>query len=203
MKLLFLSLCALLPLGAETLSQGERDRAMSHLQATRKLFVDATANLSEAQWKFKPAPERWSVAECAEHLTEAETFLRGMLEATLKKAPLDETKREARRKDRDKGDLGIATMISDRSQKAQAPEPTKPTGKLGDREKVIAEFRSRRDATLAMVEKTGEDLRGRFFSAGPGFEMDLYQMVFMISAHTERHVKQMREVMADAKFPKR
>jgi hypothetical protein len=37
----------------------------------------------------------------------------------------------------------------------------------------------------------------------PAVEMDLYQMFFMISAHTERHVKQMREVMADPGFPKR
>jgi hypothetical protein len=34
-------------------------------------------------------------------------------------------------------------------------------------------------------------------------EMDLYQMLFMISAHTERHVKQMREVMAAPGFPQR
>jgi hypothetical protein len=37
----------------------------------------------------------------------------------------------------------------------------------------------------------------------PAVEMDVYQMFIMISAHTERHVKQMREVMADPGFPKR
>jgi hypothetical protein len=195
--------CSLMALGAETLSQGERDRAMSHLHATRKLFVDATANLSEAQWKFKPGPDRWSVAECAEHLTESETFLRGLLTGTIEKAAVDEAKREARRKDREAMDAKVAVMISDRSQKAQAPEPLRPMGKLGGQPQVIDLFRQRRDETIAMVEQTKADLRGRYFGMGPGMEMDLYQMLFMISAHTERHVKQMREVMADPGFPKR
>ena len=195
--------CSLMALGAETLSQGERDRAMSHLHATRKLFVDATANLSEAQWKFKPGPDRWSVAECAEHLTESETFLRGLLTGTIEKAAVDEAKRESRRKDREAMDAKVAVMISDRSQKAQAPEPLRPMGKLGGQPQVIDLFRQRRDETIAMVEQTKADLRGRYFGMGPGMEMDLYQMLFMISAHTERHVKQMREVMAAPGFPQR
>lgn len=202
-KTLVFSLCCLLPLGAETLSQGERDRAMSHLHATRKLFVDATASLSDAQWKFKSGPDRWSVAECAEHLTESETFLRGLLTNTLAKSPVDEPKRAARQKDRDAMDLKVAAMISDRSQKAQAPEPLRPSGKLGSQAQVVDMFRQRRDETITMAEQTKEDLRGRFATLGPGFELDLYQMLFMISAHTERHVKQMREVMADPNFPKR
>jgi hypothetical protein len=202
-KAVVVFVCSLMALGAETLSQGERDRAMSHLHATRKLFVDATANLSEAQWKFKPGPDRWSVAECAEHLTESETFLRGLLTGTIEKAAVDEAKREARRKDRDAMDAKVAAMVSDRSQKAQAPEPLRPMGKLGGRQQVVDLFRQRRDETITMVERTPEDLRGRYIGMGPGMEMDLYQMLFMISAHTERHVKQMREVMAAPGYPAR
>src|SRR2546427_3500192 len=60
---------------AQTLTQAERDRAINHLQTTRKAFLDATKGLSEAQWNFKQAPDRWSVAECAEHIAQAEDFL--------------------------------------------------------------------------------------------------------------------------------
>ena len=201
MKFLFL-FATILPLGAETLNQGERDRAMSHLQATRKLFVDATASLSEAQWKFKSAPDRWSVAECAEHLAESEDFLRALLLSTLKNSPVNDAKREASRPNRDKLDQMVPAMVADRSKKAQAPEPLKPTGKFGSQEQVVKAFRERRDITIAFVEQTTDDLRGRTFSLA-GNEIDLYQMAFMISGHTERHVKQMREVMADAAFPRK
>ena len=201
MKLLFL-FATLLPLGAETLSQGERDRAMSHLQATRKLYLDATSGLSEAQWKFKSAPDRWSVAECAEHLAESEEFLRGLILSTLKNSLVNDAKREAARPNRDKMDPMVAVMVADRSKKAQAPEPLKPTGKFSTQAQVVNAFRDRRDSTIAFVEQTAEDLRGRTFSLA-GNEIDLYQMAFMISGHTERHVKQMREVLADPNFPKR
>ncbi|MFQ5696076.1 MAG: DUF1579 family protein, partial [Terriglobia bacterium] len=47
-------------------------RAATHLEATRLGLLDATADLSEAQWHFKPAPDRWSVAEIVEHLALSE-----------------------------------------------------------------------------------------------------------------------------------
>src|SRR5947209_6162535 len=68
MKQIFLAALALATAFAAPLDQGERDRAMSHLHATRKMFLDSVAGLSDTQWNFKPAPERWSVAECAEHI---------------------------------------------------------------------------------------------------------------------------------------
>jgi hypothetical protein len=59
----------------EPLEQGRRDFAMSQLHATRKMFLDATANLTPEQWRFKAAPDRWSIAECAEHIAVSEDFI--------------------------------------------------------------------------------------------------------------------------------
>src|SRR6202011_1383100 len=72
------------PVAAEPLTQGERDFAMSSMQATRKLFLDSVAGLSAAQWNFKAAPERWSIAECAEHIALSEDMLANMAKGTLK-----------------------------------------------------------------------------------------------------------------------
>ena len=35
-------------------------------------ILDAIAGLSPAQWTFKPAPDRWSIAEVLEHLSHTE-----------------------------------------------------------------------------------------------------------------------------------
>jgi hypothetical protein len=59
----------------ETITQAERDFAVSYLQPSRKKFLDSIAGLSEAQSKFKPAPDRWSVAECAERITLSEQLI--------------------------------------------------------------------------------------------------------------------------------
>ena len=47
----------------ETLTQAERDKAIAELEGSKKMFLDATKGLSEAQWKFKAAPDRWSIEE--------------------------------------------------------------------------------------------------------------------------------------------
>ena len=84
---------------AAPLEQGERDRAMSHLHATRKAFLDSVAGLSDAQWNFKPAPERWSIAECAEHIAVSEDSLFDLLRQILKSPAAPEKKAASHGKD--------------------------------------------------------------------------------------------------------
>jgi len=77
MKLMLLVVALLLtPMVDQTLSPAERDHAVAELESSRKVFLEATSGLSEAQWNFKPAPDRWSIAECAEHIGVTEAFIR-------------------------------------------------------------------------------------------------------------------------------
>src|SRR6266404_7119793 len=61
--LLFLSMAAF----GQTLTQADREKGAQYLEQTRDGVVAATRGLSDAQMKFKSAPERWSVAETLEH----------------------------------------------------------------------------------------------------------------------------------------
>jgi hypothetical protein len=56
-----------------TLTPQERELALKELQRTRDKFLQSIAGLSQKQWTFKPAPDRWSVAEVAEHIAVAES----------------------------------------------------------------------------------------------------------------------------------
>jgi hypothetical protein len=56
---------------AQDVSQADKDRALQYLESTKKGVLDATKGLSEAQWNFKSAPDRWSVAQVMEHLAAA------------------------------------------------------------------------------------------------------------------------------------
>ena len=192
-----------LPMCAETLSKGERDQAMSHLHATRKQVLDLIAPLSEAQWKFKAGPDRWSIAECAEHITETENMLRGLIQQSAKKLPVDEAKRTAKATKREAGNKAVLAQMADRSKRASAPGEIRPTGRFASKAALVAALNERRDVTIKYVETTYEDLRGRFFQMGPGREMDLYEMILMISGHAERHLLQMKEVTAAAGYPKK
>src|SRR3954467_2017707 len=91
MKKTSLLTCALLLLSTvafgQELTKADRERGVAYLEKTRDGVVAATKGLSEAQMKFKPAPDRWSVAETLEHIALAEGFIFGNVTDKVMKAP--------------------------------------------------------------------------------------------------------------------
>ena len=185
-------------LSAGSLTQGERDRAMSELHATRKTFLDSVAGLSVAQWNFKPAPDRWSIAECAEHIAKSEDYFFDIATRKMMTSPAAPEKRgQGNARDEE-----VLKGVEDRSHKAQAPAPLRPTGKLS-RQAVVAAFKKSRDHTIDYVEKTPDDLRVHFAPNSQFHDLDAYQMILVIAGDTQRHVEQIREVKTDPRFPKK
>ena len=170
---------------------------MKHLQRTARELRQAVKGLTPEQLSFKAAPEKWSVAECVEHIALSESFLRGIADKTLA-SPAKTEGAEARKAN----DAKILAMMPDRSQKFQAPEPLKPAGKFAGGKAGMAEFNRARKANLDYVKTTTADLRAHVAPHPVLKEMDAYQWLLTLSGHTERHTKQILEVKADAKFPK-
>ena len=194
---LLLGLLSLAPASAETLTQGERDRALSLLHATRKQFLDSIAGLSDAQWKFKPAPNVWSIAECAEHIALAEDMLLAVI-PKLMQTPAEPQKR-AETQGRD--EMLIKGYV-DRSHKAQAPEMLVPTHRWPTEAALVDHFKESRDRTLDYIRTTQDDLRNHF-TQHPVFKIvDAYQFILMMAAHTERHTAQLNEVKHNPSYPK-
>ena len=86
-----LSLCLALifsPLvRAQDLTAEELKVAQHHLEKTRDAFLAATQGLSEAQWTFQPAPNRWSVQQVSEHIASTEDFIMGTIKDRVMSAP--------------------------------------------------------------------------------------------------------------------
>jgi hypothetical protein len=183
---------------AQDVSQADRDRALAYLEATKKSVVDATRGLSDAQWNFKPAPDRWSIAEVMEHIAAAEDLIRGMDESQVMKSPVITPRDSAEVKQID--DRVIA-QVPDRSQKKQAPEPLKPTNRFGSPEAAEKHFLESRAETEDFLKNT-PDLRAHAVDSPMGAKLDGYEWVLLIAAHSERHTKQMLEVKADPNYPK-
>jgi hypothetical protein len=174
---------------ASTISTTERKQLLDHLAQSQQAFEQALRGVTPAQAKFKAAPDKWSVMDCAEHLTKAESFLFGRVQDGLKAA----VEAKSRATDDDVLD-GWGT----RKQKVKAPPVITPTGEWADLAAIQKEFTARRARTIQFVETTKADLRGQTCCGG----MDLYQQLLGLSAHTLRHVDQMREVKADPNYPK-
>jgi len=181
---------------SQALTQADREKGEQYLQQTRDGVVAAVKGLSEAQLKFKPAPDRWSVAETLEHIAVAEDFLFQNITNNIMKAPAGAPDRDTA-----KIDAFVLAAVPDRSHKAQAPEPLRPTGRWTPAE-TLDHFLESRAKTIAFLEST-PDLRAHVVNGPPMNQpMDAYDWLLFISAHSERHTKQILEVKADPNFPK-
>jgi len=181
---------------AQELTPADKEKAVKYLETTRKNIEEATRGLSDAQWNFKSAPDRWSVAECVEHIAATEDRLQGMVIAQVMKAP------GAPDRDVAKVDTMVMTMIPDRSHKAQAPEELKPTNRFGGPDGSLRHFEETRTKTEDLLKNT-PDLRAHAVDSPMGVKLDAYEWILFMGAHSERHTKQILEVKADPNFPKK
>jgi len=179
----------------QTLSPADREHGVQYLEQTRDGVTAAVKGLSEAQLKFKPAPDRWSVAETLEHITIAEDFLFQYVTGQVMKAPAGAADRDIA-----KTDAFVLAAIPDRSHKAQAPPQLVPTSRWTSAE-ALDHFLQSRAKTIAFLEST-PDLRAHVVDSHLGRPLDAYEWLLFISAHSERHTKQILEVKADPNFPK-
>lgn len=184
-------------IAAQELTQAEKDRALQHLESTKANLLESTNGLSETQWNFKPAPDRWSIAQVMEHIAASEDFVRdGLLKEKVMVSPQGQPDR-----DQKKIDEAVVTMIPDRSHKAQAPDPLQPRNRFGSPDESLRHFLESR-ATTEQYLRTAAGLRDHVMD-GPVGKMDGYEFILFIAAHCERHTKQILEVKADPDFPKK
>jgi len=194
---LFFLAAAATAVRAQEVTPAEKDRALQYLETTKKGVLEATKGLSEAQWNFKPATDRWSVAQVMEHIAAAEDFIRdGLIKEKVMTSPAGEPGRDLK-----KTDEAVVMMVPDRSHKAQAPEPLVPSNRFGSPEGSVKHFAESRSATEDFLKSTA-GLRDHVMDSPLG-KLDGYEFVLFIAAHSERHTKQINEVKADPNFPKK
>lgn len=177
------------------LSDEERKMSAEHLTQTLDRLTSTVNGLSDAQLNFKATPESWSVAECVEHLTISENMFNGMLQGALK-----EPANPAMRDSISMTDEKLIGFISVRDTKVKTPEPFEPSGKFGSHEETLKAFTTKRQEHIEYINTTEDDLRNHYGKL-PFAMIDGLQIILFMSGHTERHVKQMEEVMAHEDFP--
>ncbi|PWT70494.1 MAG: DinB family protein [Bacteroidetes bacterium] len=200
-KLLFFSLVGAL-LGFvptyDTISKKERDFAVNLLKDTQQGVFDAVKGLSDAQLKFKPAPDRWSVEECLKHIAVTEQALWHLTDSVLRSDP-----NPAKRADIKATDEGIVKMLENRTTKVKTADPFKPENTpYTSAEDALNSFKTNREKLISFMKETQDDLRNHVVALGALGSLDTYQMVLFIASHSQRHTQQINEVKADPNFPK-
>jgi hypothetical protein len=173
----------------------EREQAVRYLAESRAGVIEAVKGLSEAQFNFKPAPDRWSIAETLEHIAMVEDAVLTGVRARLEKGPAPAADRDAKQVD-----AMILEKVPDRSMKVQAPPQLSPTGHTTPAASLERFLQSRQQMVNWL--KSDSDLRGHVVDHPVFGPWDGYQWILAAAGHSERHTKQILEVQADPNFPK-
>jgi hypothetical protein len=176
----------------------ERTKLLHWLEETHQEFLASIDGVSDEQWKWKPAPERWSVGETAEHIVLAEA----LLFESVKKAMSSPANPAWEEETKGKTEF-IVQVMAPRLGKAQAPEPIVPRNGL-----TLAQVKERFEQQRAEIVKFASDTNlalkeHTVVHPFPIFgTLNAYQWLIYIPLHTERHDKQIAEVKATPGYPK-
>jgi len=176
------------------MTRAERAELIELLNKSEKEFLQAVETVSDQQWSFKPGPDRWSVAECAEHIVLAEALLFETATNSLT-GPSDGKWEDTLRKT----DI-LRRALPNRSTKVDAPAAIKPQNGM-TRQQLMARFKEQRAKALAYVQETEAPLKAHT-AANPFFgPLNAHQWLLYIPLHHLRHNLQIAEVKTSSSYP--
>jgi uncharacterized protein YchJ len=161
----------------------ERQRLVAHFEMTDSWLADEVSHLSPKQLHYRPTPTSWNILDCVEHLNLSEPEYWATFKQVMAKHA---TKEESPSEDEDRLWYGI-----DRTERTK----TVPSD---DVVASLKKFESLRGTMLAYIKTTQEDWRHHQV---PEWDRDCYQWLLMISAHSQRHILQIREIKHSPGFP--
>ena len=177
----------------------ERQAVIDALRSSEVRLLELVHGLADTQWRFREAPERWSIAEIVEHLILQEQFIRGAVQRLLEgEAASEELRVEVRAKE----SLVVELAQRRAEQRLTARAANTPTGQRTDYDAMLAELGRERAQTIAFAEETIADLRGHLFAHVAFGDLDGYQWLMLLATHMARHVLQIEQVKADTNWPR-
>jgi hypothetical protein len=158
---------------------------------TEAWLVSEVGGLSPSQLTFRMTPDSWSIKDVVEHLAIAEPQYWQQVQASMKQPPTSDATEAT--------DAAILWYGIDRTNRARTGEARVPKGQFASLDQSLGAFRKLRAEMAGYAKTTKEDLRSRKLLDG---NMDVYQWFVMISAHSQRHILQIREIKAHERYPK-
>jgi uncharacterized damage-inducible protein DinB len=178
------------------ITEAERTYALDLLQESRERLHQLLATVSPTQEIYKPNPNRWSITECAEHITLVETGLANVVQTEIT-APSD----PARRSEIRVSDVDVLKAVRSRKIPITAPGFAVPTGRFSTSAAALQAFDDQRDTVIQLLQTEPGNLRTHYFVHRQLGTLDLYQATLLMAAHVFRHCKQIEEIKTDTGFP--
>jgi uncharacterized damage-inducible protein DinB len=169
------------------MDEPDRQSLIAELQKSRAALLNSVAGLNEGDATTRAAADKWSILDCIEHVTAAETSL---LRAITQATPADKVAGPS--------DLEEAILASgaNRSRRFEAPEQARPKGRFASLGDATAGFESARERTLRFVESFDGDLRACTVQHPLRGTITGYECLLLLVVHPIRHAAQIEEIKA-------
>jgi hypothetical protein len=174
-----------------SIAPSDRAALLDILTGSAARFRAATGGLTDAQWNHKPAPDKWSPAELAEHIALSEEVLPRLARKALGEPAAERDAAQVHEQDAE-----IIESMKDDAWHGNATESIRPKRAFSDGPAAAAAFLERRSRTSDYVRDTDDPLRDHTFPHPAYGPLDGFQWLLMLAHHTDRHVRQIERAVS-------
>jgi hypothetical protein len=186
------------------LSDAELAQLIQEVDAAQDKLLGLITGMTDEQWSFKPGPDRWSVAECVEHIARTERAILGGIAFTLQGPPNPAWYEQT------KGKLELVRKVVLDRPKNGVGSPFRAEGgevapsEHWDRARGFREFYRVHGEVRATIETMPREIKNRTFeNPFPSIGMlNGHDWLTLMLLHVSRHSMQIAEVQADPSYPK-
>jgi hypothetical protein len=169
------------------MNESERQQILASLEQGSTALLKALDGVTEGMAERSPAPGRWSILGCVEHLVLSEEYLfQQIVSADRSNAPLINERREAL----------MPVRGLDRSRTMECPPAGCPSGLFTKLPEAVERFLALRERTSQFVRDNQADLRCWITTHPIMGTVNCHEMLLSIAVHTLRHVQQIEEIKA-------
>lgn len=176
---------------------------LEDIDKAQETLLGLISGMTDEQWTFKQNAERWSVAECVEHIVRTEQAVLGGIQLSIA-GPRDP---EWFGRTNGKNELVRSSVLTRNPGGAgspfRAPYEVQPTEQW-DRAQAIQEFYTAHGTLRAFVETMQRDIKDHtFMNPFPSINwLNCHDWLTLTALHVRRHSLQIVEVQQDPNYPK-
>ncbi len=172
---------------------------LENLESSYMAVMNEIHSLSDHQWNWKSSDTTWSIALVTEHLIlHDELFYREARVLTgIPQMPVQPDSLFAP----DDEIFSYREITS--ANTGKAPSYMEPQGRWCSKQDAMDAYARIRSALIEFVDTSEKDFRKIYTSSGRGPTQyrDLHQLLLISVAHTQRHLKQIKQIKLEAGFP--
>lgn len=169
------------------MNEREKQQMLALLDEGRCALLKSLEGVSAEAAFRAPAPGKWAILDCVEHLAVTEDYLFSQVSgAEFFESSNIPPQREAL----------IAERAVDRTRRFESPEVGRPIGRFPNLAAAVEHFLASRERTVRFVETNQEDLRLKVTTHPLIGRANCREILLLMAKHPVRHAQQIDEIKA-------